>query len=117
MDKTLLFGERQDDETSQTRSRYCLEIIRCIALTAGRDMLPASLFAPGAGTPCSHAPLHLSGVGETGSYDSGQARLMEKLPLGKFPYPLLYDHPLGSRLCTCPLPSKSACSGFDRRLD
>jgi len=54
MDKTLLFGERQDDETSQTRSRYCLEIIRCIALTAGRDMLPASLFAPGAGTPCSH---------------------------------------------------------------
>jgi hypothetical protein len=47
----------------------------------------------------------------------GEARLMEKLPLAKFPYPLLYDHPLGSRLRKCPLPSKSACSGFDRRLD
>jgi hypothetical protein len=46
-----------------------------------------------------------------------EARLMEELLLAKFPYPLLYDHPLGSRLRKCPVPSKSACSGFDLRLD
>jgi hypothetical protein len=53
MGKTLFFRGRQGEGTSQTRSRHCLEIIRCIALTAVRDMLPASLFALGAATPCS----------------------------------------------------------------